>query len=175
MHPKLILPYVLTFCRSICRNEPVWVPLRPLPGKPVKECLSIVPEYVGMYGGTQRNGWAIWEFSKVMIEAEFHCVWESPDGELLDLTPQGFALDKILFLPDGKRKYRGLQIDNIRKPLTRDKDVKRFIELAERKFIELNRSVLPGYYGKIDIPDTVLAIQHEMELLEAKINRRYRR
>lgn len=147
--------------------------MRPLPGKPVKECFSVVPEYVSMYGGKQCTGWAIWEFPKVMIEAEFHCVWESPDGDLLDLTPKEFPLDKILFLPDPKRKYGGLQVDNIRKPLIRDKDVKRFIELAEIKFIELNRAVLPGYYGKIDIPDLVLEIQHEMDMLEAKINRRY--
>jgi hypothetical protein len=124
-------------------------------------------------GGKQYNGWAIWEWPKVFIEAEFHCVWESPGGELIDLTPDGFQPDKILFLPQPQKQYRGRRVDNIRKPLSRDKDVHRFIELAGERFAELNRTALSGYYGPIIIQGRALAIEDEMERLQAKLMDRY--
>jgi hypothetical protein len=124
-------------------------------------------------GGKQYNGWAIWEWPKVFIEAEFHCVWESPEGKLIDLTPDDLQLDKILFLPQPKKQYRGCQVNNIRKPLSGDKDVHRFIELAGKRFAERNKTMLPGYYGPIIIQGKALAIEDEMEMLQAKLMARY--
>lgn len=173
MYPKLIKPYVTSFCRSICRNEPVWVPLCPIPEKPLNECFSIVPEYVATNGGEQYNGWSIWEWPKVLIEAEFHCVWKNPAGELIDITPKSDPIEKILFLPDPKRKYTGRQVNNFRKALTRDKDIDRFIELADRFFIEMNNAVLADYYGPVIIKGKALAIDDEKEMLERKLRARY--
>ena len=173
MYPKLIKPYVLSFCRSICRNEPVWVSMRPLLDKPIDECFSIVPEHAIMSGGKQCNGWAIWEWPKVFIEAEFHCVWEDPAGELLDLTPKSDPTDKILFLPDSKRPYKGIRIENIRKPLSRDKDIERFLSLAHERHAEFSRIVKPGYYGEFTYSAKALSIENDMKMLQHRLCIKY--
>ena len=173
MYPKLIKPYVRSFCRGISRADPIWVPCQPAPDKPLLECFSIVPEHITAHGGIQHLGWAIWEWRKVLIEAEFHAVWEHPSGELFDLTPRAFSLEKILFLPDPYKKYRGLRIDNIRKALTRDKDIERFIVLHGCLFAETNRTVLPDYYGIFEGSSKAMAIRYEMEILEARLRVRF--
>lgn len=173
MYPKIIKPYVLSFCRRINQNEPVWVEVRPLPGKPFNECFSIVQDHIVLNGGKQYNGWAIWEWRKVMIEAEFHCVWERPDGQLVDLTPKAPHVEKILFLPDPQRSYTGRQVNNIRKALSRDKDIDRFIQLANDFFVETNRIVATDYYGEIIIEGRALEIHDEKERLQSKLLRRY--
>jgi hypothetical protein len=125
------------------------------------------------HGGKQHLGWAIWEWPKVLIEAEFHCIWESPGGELLDITPKDSPLDKILFLPDPKRKYGGVQVDNIRKALARDKNIERFISLAHERYVELNRIVKPDYYGPIIYSAKATAIDDEMKELEYRFRIKY--
>lgn len=79
--PKLIKPYVISFCRSVVSDpKPVYVPLRPLDGAAENACFSILPPPVAQHGGEQVNGWSIWEWPRVFIEAEFHAVWRQPDA-----------------------------------------------------------------------------------------------
>ena len=47
-----------------------------------------------------------------MVEAEFHCVWASPEGDLIDLTPKIEHGDSIIFVPDPNISYTGVQIEN---------------------------------------------------------------
>lgn len=171
--PKLIKPYVLTFCKSISKTEPCWVPLQPLPGKSQKDCVNIVSDKVALSGGRQILGWAIWEWHNVLIEAEFHAIWESPDGRLVDLTPRPFKIPQILFLPDVKIRYHGLQIDNHRKSLSKNKDVDRFIWLAEQMMLETNKGELANYYGKITLTGELLEINNEMRLIQDRLSRKY--
>ena len=42
-------------------------------------------------------GWRIWEWYGVMIEAEFHTIWESSDGILHDITPAPQEIGRTLF------------------------------------------------------------------------------
>lgn len=51
-------------------------------------------------GGAIVFGWTIWEWPKVMLTAEFHAVWESPDGDLIDITPKPQRETSIIFVPD---------------------------------------------------------------------------
>lgn len=171
--PKIIKPYVRTFCRTVCKNEPLFVPLSPLPNKPINECFRIVPEHIAKFGGKQVNGWAIWEWPKVMIEAEFHCVWESPEGSFVDIAPKPFPLDKIVFLPDSLKHYRGRQVNNIRKALTRDKDIYRFIELANQIYIELNKGDLADYHGPVTLNGQTLQLRDEMMYLQLILSKRF--
>lgn len=171
--PKIIKPHVLSFCRQVCKGDPFFVPLRPLPNKSVNDCVNIVPEQIAQQGGKQIIGWAIWEWPKVFIEAEFHTIWEAPGGELIDITPKAKIFDRILFLPDPKIKYRGRQIDNIRKPLTRNYDIERFIWLAEQRTIEWNKGDLADYYGPITPEGRLLDLQQEMMQLQRKLTMKY--
>ena len=55
-------------------------------------------------GGTITFGWTLWAARKAFFfEAEFHCVWQSDDGALVDITPRLDGEDVICFVPDPKR------------------------------------------------------------------------
>jgi len=56
--------------------------------KSLDDCFPIVAEQVAAEGGQQVFGWALWELPGVFIEAEFHSVWQSPAGELVDIVPR---------------------------------------------------------------------------------------
>ncbi len=165
--------HVLAFCRTVSKSQPVVVPVRPKFGKELNDCTNIVKEHVLMHGGVQHLGWAIWEWPTVMIEAEFHTIWEAPDGFLVDLTPKPCGIDTILFLPDNKIEYRGRQINNIRKPLTMDKDVKRLIALHNQFFVELNKGDLADYHGSVVMTERIRKLQQEMQQFHMRIARKH--
>jgi hypothetical protein len=123
------------------------------------------------------TGWAIWEWPKVFIEAEFHAVWCSPTGEFLDLTPRPLLSEHILFLPDATLKYDGRQIDNIRRALVKDNDLTRFLFIFRRQFEILNKGDLAFQHGAISLPPKALkelhALQKEGARLERRLNVRY--
>lgn len=173
--PKLREQYVRSFCyRVVPGSQPCHIPLQPLAGAPESECFSVVPEQVRRCGGEQVVGWAIWEWRKVMIEAEFHAVWRDPDGNLVDVTPKPFEMPKILFLPDPNRRYEGVQVDNVRHPLRKDPRIKRFIDLAERLFALLNEGDLAHQYGDITSPE-IRQVRHEMGQIQMALAERYGR
>ena len=52
----------------------------------------------------------------VMVEAEFHAVRVSPEGQYVDITPKPHTEATTLFVPDARRTYTGVVIDNIALP-----------------------------------------------------------
>jgi hypothetical protein len=142
--------------------------------KPLNECFSIIPKHVTRYGGKQCIGWAVWElWRKILIQAEFHTIWKSPDGVLMDLTPKILPVENILFVEDPRRQYEGVSVDNIRQPLTRDRRVIRLCELYRDRFTEMNQGDLANQYGMVKLPadvadrvrkieDEVLKLEHEL-------------
>jgi hypothetical protein len=56
--PKIIKPYVLSFCRGISKALPVYVSVKPLPKK-INDCVNVVAEHVAASGGKMVIGWAI--------------------------------------------------------------------------------------------------------------------
>lgn len=86
-------------CALLVPNTaPVLVSIRPwgyaLPG----ECFTNVERYAERYGGHRLLGWRLLRWANIMVECEAHAVWESPDGELLDVTP--YTQSESLFLHD---------------------------------------------------------------------------
>lgn len=170
--------HVLDFCRHVVQDQtPVVIPYKPLLGKPVRECFSIVPEHIIAHGGKQLIGWAVWETPGMLIEAEFHAVWQDPQGNLVDLTPRGTHYQTTLFLPDPGREYCGRQIDNFRRPLVDDPDVARFVYLATRLFQITNKGDLAEQYGEIHLAPRALReyrkVEKEMMQLQHRLTRRY--
>ena len=94
-----------------------------------------------------------------MVEAEFHAVWKSPEGKLVEVTPKPHREVRILFVPDPRRTCQGLAIDNVRKPLRDDQMIRHFIRLAELKTDVLNRGVRALENGHVIVP------VHEIEPL----------
>jgi hypothetical protein len=132
--PRSIAPYVLRFCRDVAGEgaSPRFVDVRLAEGAVRGDCVGNVAKQVARHGGEALVGWAVWEWPHVFIEAELHVIWRAPDGAELDVSPPGAALARTLFLPDAARSFDGGMVDNRRKPLCRDPDVKRFLQLAAR-------------------------------------------
>lgn len=174
--PKLIKPYVMTFARQVRRGTggaPFYVPCSPLQGVAQNECFSVVERHVAEHGGTRLIGWAVWERPRVYIEAEFHAIWRRPDGAHIDLAPRRLPIPRILFLADQHRKHDGTQVDNVRKPLTKDKDVQRFLQLRAEYFRLINEGDLKHQFGKIPATPELLANVKEASAIEQKIVQRY--
>lgn len=171
---KRIPQYILEFCQEISDQDPRIIPLRPIAQKPLNECLTIVPEHITKHGGKQKFGWCIHVWKGVLVEAEFHCVWETPEGNLVDLTPKKEHGDAIIFIPDPDIKYTGVQIENIRKPLTNNPDVKEFIQLFEEYFQHMNKGDLATQYGLISISDeNIINLAQRMVEVEQKIVKKF--
>ncbi len=91
---------LMRHCRSISDAQPVFLRYTDLgQGFGSGQCHANVLHCVRVHGGKRINGWLIWE-SAPFDDAEFHCVWENPEGELLDVTPRKDGEERILFLPD---------------------------------------------------------------------------
>jgi hypothetical protein len=116
--PTRISDGIRAFCGDIGpTQEPVYVPVRPVPQARINSCFLAVRDHITQNGGHIQHGWIIWELPKIFLEAEFHAVWVSPASETVDITPKIDNEDSILFLPDSKRVYEGRLVKNRRKPL----------------------------------------------------------
>lgn len=141
--------HVLQFCAQTVQCEPP-APVRtqPMEGEAQRDCFLTVEKQVARLGGERVIGWAIWEVPGVFVEAEFHAVWRSPEGEMLDITPRPHPLSHIVFARDSNRKYQGLQIDNFRKPLVLDMDLLQLHGLYRQRFAIQNSGKRAYQYGE---------------------------
>jgi len=172
--PRDIHNYALQLCRQIApESTPRFIEIRPSCEIAVNDCFGGLPGYIKKHGGMQNIGWAIWEWPLVFIEAEFHCVWESPDGMLFDITPKQIPFKRLLFLPDPKRIYEGFQVDNIRFPLRPDPEIHRFIELSELMYHELNKGELKYQHGAVPVSPIYMRYKQEKTGLQMHIMRKY--
>lgn len=170
--------HIIKLCRHIVPDsQPLVIASGPDPDAPQKECFQIVAYHIAQHGGQTVYGWAIWEVPGVYIEAEYHSVWQSPEGELLCLTPFPLSFESILFLPDPSRSYKGRQVDNVREPLVKDRDVYRYLYLAKRIFEITNAGDLADQHGEIRLPPKAAKeywkIQEEIAKLRPRLHKRY--
>lgn len=106
--PKAVDAVLSEFCRSVVADAvPEFVPVRPEGFAEYGYCHLNVREKVARDGGSCSAGWLIWLASDVFIEAEFHSVWRSPGGELIDVTPKPDGERRVLFVPDAGRVWDG--------------------------------------------------------------------
>lgn len=68
-------------------------------GYEANNCHISVKHRVLEAGGKRVHGWALWEYPEFIV-AEFHSIWERPDGQLIDLTPPKFGASQVLFVAD---------------------------------------------------------------------------
>ena len=98
------------------------------------ECFYNVEKHVQKFGGKSVIGWQLWEWPGVFAEAEFHAVWEDPDGTLLDITPKADGETSTLFFPDPSRKYEEKRVANIKHPIAKGELVRDYIKLLDLGF-----------------------------------------
>jgi hypothetical protein len=120
------------------KEKPEFLSCQPTPNSEINECFPNVENQIKKVGGTCVLGWQIWK-STYLIEAEFHAVWQSPEGNLVDITPKKYGINKILFIADPNAVYEGKQINNLRINITDNKLVDQFIEGHNAIFRILNK------------------------------------
>jgi hypothetical protein len=131
--PQMPTPEIETFCASIVPGvQPRPVPVRALRSV-ADDCFGNVRRQIDAEGGEMVCGWAIYEWPRVMLEAQFHAVWKPADEErLIDLTLQEDGATTTLFLPEAGRRYEGQLVPSHHLALTDDPDVRRFIEVVRK-------------------------------------------
>lgn len=134
------------------RGEAVYLTVKPAADAVVNECFPNVEAKIARAGGRMLCGWQLWEWPHVLVEAEFHAVWESPEGEMVDITPKPHGETRILFVPDERRPYDGVAVDNLRMPLRDDQVIRHFIQASEAIVRVMNRGERISQYGQISVP-----------------------
>ncbi|MBU1154564.1 MAG: SEC-C domain-containing protein [Proteobacteria bacterium] len=133
--PRRITKEIETFCAEVNPSEyPSFVKVLPSPHSSLNECFHNVREQVRIKGGKPVYGWTIWEWPKVLLEAEFHCVWKSPYGELSDISPKTNNENEILFVRDDRKTFDFSNLNRVnshRLALNSDPMIHDFIRTAE--------------------------------------------
>lgn len=111
-------------------HEPIFVDVVPEDWALLSECYPNVERKVKESGGRMVLGWQVWK-TRHLIEGEMHAVWESPEEELIDITPKDPSFSQIMFIEDENLTYSGVQVDNVRLNITSNKIVDDFIAIAE--------------------------------------------
>jgi hypothetical protein len=138
--PVVISNEILDLCTAIDpAQQPQYVQVIAEPGYVFDECFFNVRDKIEKHGGAIQFGWAIWEWISILIEAEFHAVWISPEGELVDVSEKPNNIERILFLPDTQLEYdysiEGFRVNNIRKPIVDHSIIHELIDLMEQRFL----------------------------------------
>lgn len=165
------------FCREVNSDtSPCYVPVLPeIHAKP-RACFINVRAKVAQDGGKELNGWQLWTWPNVFIEAEHHCVWESPEGNLIDVTPKENGEKRIAFLSDPAALYdheNHRRVDNIRKALSVDPDIDEYLDLAAKLYqlIE-DGSVDTGLIAKVSSRD-LFDLQSRRTEIHHRLTQRY--
>ncbi len=131
----------------------VRVPSRPEKGTKQNDCFDLVAKRVQREGGEPITGWALWIWPNVLAEAEYHQIWRSPGGDLVDLNPRpAIAVSSITFVADLSRPYKGRQRDNFRLALSTKPGIHAFIAMCERQFQIMNTGDLADQHGEVHLP-----------------------
>jgi hypothetical protein len=133
--PRRITDPVREFCREIVpEGEPVYLNVQSTTEDIALDCFANVDRHIVEAGGAIQYGWRIWEWPNTMIEAEFHAVWRTQDGSLIDTTPTPDGEQRVLFLPDMDKVYSGQQINNIRKALVNNSLLDEYLHNCNARF-----------------------------------------
>ena len=144
-----------SLCTALAPNVvPIYVDVRPIHNAPANECFSLVDSAVQREGGSSLLGWALWELPGVFVEAEFHAVWASPTGELIDVAPKNRPVSRVLFLPGKDLVYSGRQVNNVRRTLSLDPCITEYFATFDAEHELMNRGDRVDQHGEIELVDS---------------------
>ena len=152
--PQEIGKTVQQFCNYFSLGEEaVWVPVDPRADSTFGDCFKDVERQVSEKGGDIVYGWIVWEWPRILIEGEFHAVWKSPVGKLIDLTTKPDGEQRIVFVPDPQRSYEGRQRDNLRLALWDHNLVHEFIEAHKQMHELFERNRISELASAVDVDE----------------------
>ena len=129
--PRRIAPPVRRLIETLTPGgQARYLAVHPEPDAAVNGCFSNVRAKSERDGGRMLCGWQLWEWPQVLVEAEFHAVWLSPQGRMEEITPKPHGETSVLFVPDERRSYDGQVVDNVRMALHGDQLIEHFIRVS---------------------------------------------
>lgn len=150
--PSLLSEPIIRICTEVSPGQtPVYVEVIPDAKATVNDCFPNVERKVSYDGGVMVIGWSIWESSGLFVEAEFHAVWQSPTGDLIDITPKSAPSSRILFLPQPGAVYSGRQVNNVRRAIGNDPEVNAYLRAHDAMFEFLNRGARATQHGMMSL------------------------
>ena len=144
--------------------EPTWVHVQSRADAGDRDCYKDVERQIAEFGGEIVYGWQVWEWPRIIIEGEFHAVWRSPEGSLIDVSLKPDGEDRIVFVPDVTRRYEGRQRDNIRLALWTHPLVHRFMEACAAIHHELDENRIGEIHAWVDTEKMATLEQRKFEL-----------
>jgi len=151
--PDKVTPPIKRLINRIAPGgQPQYVKVLIEPDAEINECFANLERKIERDGGRIQFGWAIWYLPGILVEAEFHAVWVSPEGDLIDISPRPIQFQEIMFLTDHSAVYSGRQVGNIRIPVSKNPKVKEYIRMHEELFKIMNEGDLAYKHGPISIP-----------------------
>ncbi|OEJ98616.1 hypothetical protein A8C32_05295 [Flavivirga aquatica] len=145
-------------------NTPIKVSLNPEPYAKINNCFYNVEDKISKDKGDIIYGWKLHE-TVYLQEAERHAIWKSPEGYLLDITPDPNYNTEILFLEeDGDWMFDGsyngnLKVNNTDNPLIDD------LILVDKTITSLWRKGNRISRTHINVPDIALKFINDLESL----------
>jgi hypothetical protein len=136
-----VMDDIVEFCIEIGSDAPVVVPVSAFEGSRSGWCFDNVRRKIELDGGEAVHGWTIWSAPGLWHNAEFHVVWKTPGGRLVDITSKPDGENHIIFSPDSRY---GLNFDFYQRPGNvrvrtyahqerKPKVVEKIAELSERR------------------------------------------
>ena len=96
--PARITQVIIDFCASITSDSsPEYIDVCPASWATPNECFNNVPRMVKQYGGSMISGWAVWQRGNMLLDAEAHAIWRTPDGKLIDITTPSASAPAAVF------------------------------------------------------------------------------
>ncbi|WP_375157794.1 hypothetical protein [Bradyrhizobium sp. RDT46] len=91
----------LLFCRSAGFDRLEYLDVKPTPAARPGRSYDNVREHMVRRGGCVVHGWIVRAVPMLFYEAEYHAIWQSPEGALVDITPQPGDESGVFFAPVG--------------------------------------------------------------------------
>jgi hypothetical protein len=155
-------PQVLEFLNLWGLKDPVYLDYQDVgEGYAPDFCHVSAKHVAAKHGGRRIHGWALWQVgqgSATLIIADFHSVWEKPDGTIVDVTPPKFGT-RVLFVPDPSlaigRIGKAQQLHNNRTNFAQAPRLRDGSEIDEEYFgIPDDQPSLVQYCKRLGFPDT---------------------
>jgi hypothetical protein len=140
--PVEITDEIRSFARTLGRGELKYVPIQPSPTAQKQMCVSAVDDFVAAKGGKRIMGWKIWE-GHYWIKAVYHAVWETPEGQLIDVTPEAGETE-TLFIGDPTERPSAYVFSRAVPKKSRFKHVVEAILAVDRLQMEIHKRINNG-------------------------------
>ena len=149
--PLTISKEIQEIAKNVCnKHKPFFIAITPVKQAEPMNCFENVKSQIQDLGGSAVYGWCIYVWPRVFVEFEFHSLWRSNTGELLDISPRHDKELDCLFLQDDSLEYIGLRLPNVRFSLSDSPLVKRYIKAADEYSSIISKGQVP-YSGAVSI------------------------